>query len=104
MEISPEKSETMAILVQDPARCKIIVDKRCLQVNIFKYLSCEISYENEKDIPQKVAKFAQILQSLNNTFQPTLVQKFSRINVFLALPTLLYGSEICTFIKRDKTD
>jgi len=38
-----------------------------------KYLWCEISYENEKYILQKLAKFAQILGILNNTFKPTLV-------------------------------
>jgi hypothetical protein len=31
MEISPEKSETMAFLAQDQVRCKIIVDNKCLQ-------------------------------------------------------------------------
>jgi hypothetical protein len=46
MEISPEKSETMAFLGKDPVRCKIIVDNKCLQVKNFKYLGCEISYEN----------------------------------------------------------
>jgi hypothetical protein len=45
MEISPEKSETIAFLRQDPVRCKIVVGNKCLQkVNIF--------YENEKDIQQ----------------------------------------------------
>ena len=39
MEISPEKSETMAFLGQDPVRCKIFVYKECLQrVKNFKYL------------------------------------------------------------------
>ena len=31
MEISPEKSETLASLGQDRIRCTIIVDKECLQ-------------------------------------------------------------------------
>jgi hypothetical protein len=62
------------------------------QVKNFKYLYCEISSENEKDIQQKPAKFAEILGILNNTFKPTLVQKFSRMKVYnaLALPILLY--------------
>ena len=50
MEISPEKSEMMAFLVQDPVRCKITVDNKCLQVKNLIYLDCEVSYENEKDI------------------------------------------------------
>ena len=39
----------------------------------FKYLGCEISYENGKDIQQKIAKFTQILRILNNTLKPTFV-------------------------------
>jgi len=31
---------------QDPVRYKIVVDKKCLKVNNFKYLDCEIYYEN----------------------------------------------------------
>jgi hypothetical protein len=45
--------------------------------------------EMEKDIQQKLVKFAQILGILN-TFKPTLVQKSLGINVYnaLNLPTL----------------
>jgi hypothetical protein len=57
MEISPEKSEMIAFLGQDLVRSEIIVGNKCLQqVKIFKYLGCEISYENEKDFQQKLAK------------------------------------------------
>jgi len=64
---------------------------KCLQVENFKYLDREISYENEKDIQQKPAKFAQLLGIIRNMFKPSLVQKFSRIEPYnaLALPTLL---------------
>jgi len=50
MEISPEKSETIAFLRQDPVRCKIVVGNKCLQ-------KVNISYENEKDIQQKQPNF-----------------------------------------------
>jgi hypothetical protein len=54
MEMSPEKSEMMAFLGQDPVRCKIVVDNKCLkQVKNFQYPCYEITYENEKDIQQK---------------------------------------------------
>ena len=68
------------------------------------YLGCEISYENEKDIKQKVVKFAQILGILNNTSKPTLVQESSRIKVqnALAVTILLYDSEIWTLRQKDK--
>jgi hypothetical protein len=45
-----EKSETMALLGQDPVRCKIVADNKCLQVKHFKQLGSEISYENVQDI------------------------------------------------------
>jgi len=41
----------MAFLGQDTVRCKIAVNNKCLQqVKNFKFLGCEISYENENDI------------------------------------------------------
>jgi hypothetical protein len=92
----------VASLGQYPVRRKIILDNKCLQVNNFKYLSCEISHENEKDIQQKPAKFSQILGVLTNTFKPTLAHKISRIKVYnaVALPILLCGSEIWTLRKK----
>jgi phage major head subunit gpT-like protein len=60
MDIPPEKSETMAFLGQDPVRCEIVVDIKCLQyVKNFKYLICEISYENDRDVQQKLAKLVR---------------------------------------------
>jgi hypothetical protein len=76
MKISPEKSEIVAFLGQHSVRCKIVMDK-CLQaVKNFKYLSCEISYKNEKIIQPKLVKFSEIQGILNNTFKPTLVKNF----------------------------
>jgi len=68
MEISPAKCEKMAFLWQDPVTCKIFVENKYLQqVRNFKYLGCEMSYENEKDIQEKLTKFPQI---------PTLCSNF----------------------------
>jgi phage major head subunit gpT-like protein len=51
IEMSSEKSETIAFLGKDPLRRKIIADNKCLQqVKNFKYLSCKIAYENKKQI------------------------------------------------------
>jgi len=46
-----------------------------------------------------------MLGILKNTFKPTLLQIFSKINAndALALPILLYGSEISELRKRIKT-
>jgi len=93
----------MAFLGQDPVRCKIVVDNKCLQVKNFRYFTCEIFYEIEKEIFNKIRKFSEILGIINDTSKPTVVQKFSRIKEYntLALPILLYGSEIRTLRKKD---
>jgi hypothetical protein len=50
----------MAVLGQYPVKSKIIVNNKCLyQVKNFKYLGCEISYGNEKNVQQTLAKFSQ---------------------------------------------
>jgi hypothetical protein len=74
------------------------------QVNTFTYLNCTISYQEEKDIYFKITKFLQILGLLNNTLKPNLVQRSTRLklHITLALPTLLYGSEIWTIKQCDK--
>jgi len=94
MEVSPEKSQMIKLLGQDLVRGKIIVDNTCLQVKNFKYLGCEIFYENKKAIQQKLAKSAQILGILN--VKPTLVQVY---NAF-TLPILLHESEMWTLRKK----
>jgi len=75
-----------------------VKNKSLQQIKNFKYLSFEIFYENEKDIKQKLAKFAQILGN-TNTFKANFVHKFSGIKVYNALS---YGSKIslpfCIFI------
>jgi hypothetical protein len=56
------------------------VDDKCLQqVQNFKYLGCEISYEIGKDSEQKLEKFALTLGIVNNNFKQNLDQKFSGI-------------------------
>ena len=66
----------------------------------FKYLGCEISYENDNDI-QQVAKFTQFREVLTALLKPNSVQKFSSIKYnAMAVPTPLYGSEIWTLRKK----
>ena len=57
------------------------------------------------DIQQELAKFVQILGTLNNTFKPTLVQKFSRIRVYsaLAVSTLLYERKIWNHFSEEQS-
>jgi len=49
---------------------QVVVDNKCLQVKNFKYLGCEISYENGKDIQPTLANFSEKLGILNDTFNP----------------------------------
>jgi hypothetical protein len=45
----------MAFLGQDQVSCKTVVGNRSFQqVKNFKYLGCEISYENEQGFQQKL--------------------------------------------------
>ena len=71
-------------------------------MKIFTNLFCEISFENEKDVEQKLTKFAPILGILNNDFKQNLVHKFLIMKMLnpLALLILLYGYEIWTNIKK----
>jgi hypothetical protein len=62
---------------------------------------CQVLYESEKDIQQKITKFTTILGIVSNTFKLNLVQKFSGKREYnaLAVPIHLYGSEIWTLKK-----
>jgi hypothetical protein len=98
MKISHKKTKIMAFKGTEPIRSKIVIKNMILeQVKIFTYLGCNISYQNETDIHSKITKFLQILGLLNNTLKPNLIQS-TRLKLYkiLALPTLLYGSEIWT--------
>jgi len=65
MGISPAKYEIITFLGRDPVRCKITVGNKCLpKVKNFKYLTCEISYENEDDV---YIKKKNLLKSSSNT-------------------------------------
>jgi hypothetical protein len=95
----------MAFKGTEPIRSKIVLDNMILeQVNTFTYQGCNISYQEEKDIHSKITNFLQILGLLNNTPKPNLVQRSTRLKLYktLALPTLLYGSEIWKIKQCDK--
>jgi hypothetical protein len=73
-------------------------------VNTFKHLGTVVSYENEKYIDSKISKFLKIRGIISNIFKPNKVRKNTRIKLYfpLALPVLLYGSEIWTFKAKNK--
>jgi hypothetical protein len=87
-------------------RCKITInDKIFEQINEFKYLGCQISYEGERDVKNKISKFLQVTGTINNVLKPNQVQKSPRMKIYntLAIPALIYGREICTLTQQDKS-
>jgi hypothetical protein len=68
------------------------------QGNTFIYLDWSISYQEKKDIHSKTTISLHTLGLLNNTLKTNLVQRSIRLKSYktLALPILLYGSEILT--------
>jgi hypothetical protein len=59
----------------------------------------------EKDVQDKITKFLKILGLINNVLKPNQVHKTSRLKVYStsAFLILIYGSEIWTLRKHDKT-
>jgi ABC-type ATPase involved in cell division len=95
----------MAFIEQEPVRCKITINDTIFeQVNEFKYLGCQISYEGERYVKNKISKFLQVTGTINNILKPNQVQKSSRMKIYntLAIPTLIYGREIWT-LTQDKS-
>ncbi|KAJ4448800.1 hypothetical protein ANN_00191, partial [Periplaneta americana] len=96
MEISTDKSKVMAFLGKEPVRSKICISNKIIeQVKNFSYLGYQISYEEEKDLNEKIIKFNRAMGVINQIFRPTLVQKHTRTRIYktLARPILCFGSE-----------
>jgi hypothetical protein len=105
MRISCSKCKIIAFLGQHPLRSKISVENKTLeQANTLNYLGCQLSFEGEKDLQEKIIKFQNTVGILNNILRPNKVQKATRLKVYstLANPALICGSEIWTLRKEDK--
>jgi hypothetical protein len=68
---------------EDPARCKTAVHNKCLQEEkSFKYLSCEVSYGNEKDVQKQLATICSNTgnskQYFSTNFGPEIIKNKSR--------------------------
>jgi hypothetical protein len=95
----------MAFKGKHPIRTKIVINDTILeQVNHFKYLGSDISYENNKDIDEKVAKFTHICGSIHRNLK-NKTRKYTRIKFCktTAVPTLMYTSETWVMRKKTKT-
>jgi hypothetical protein len=56
LNISEQKTKSMAFKGRDPIRSKVIIDNKIIQVNLFSYLGNLMSYENEMGIDNKLNK------------------------------------------------
>ena len=57
MKISTSKTKTLAFKGKKPARSEIVLGGKIIkQVNCFKYLGVNISYNGEQDIQSKLIK------------------------------------------------
>jgi murein L,D-transpeptidase YafK len=86
-QLSPEKSETMALLGQDAVRCKILVfvqkifttRKEFLKISVVKF-----PIKIKKNFQQKLAKFFQILGTLKHHFDQLWSKIFQEANWLFA--------------------
>jgi hypothetical protein len=95
----------MAFRGKEPKRSKIIIDNKSVeQVNTFSYLGTLVLDENEKDADSKISEFLKIIGIINNIFKPNKVRENTRIKLYstLALPVVLYGSEIWIIKAKDE--
>ena len=85
----------MAFLGSNPIRTKIVIEDQVLeQVSHFKYLGCDITYDEDKDIINKVNTFQRICGTIRRTLK-NKTRKETQIKFYevMAVPTVLYGSE-----------
>ena len=105
MVISGQKSKVMAFQGKWPLRSKIVIDNVIMeQVNNFKYLGCEVSFDREHDIPQKIAKFNLICGTIHRTLKGK-ARKETEIKFYktMAIPLMTYGSEVWTKTRQDES-
>jgi len=68
LEIATKKAKVFGFVGTDHLRTKIILNDETLeQVNQFTYLGCSMSYQFSNDVESKMAKFLQIIGTINIT-------------------------------------
>ena len=105
MKISTQKSKVMAFKGKWPVRSKIVLcDQTLEQVRHFKYLGCDISYDMDDDVSEKLARFSAVCGAIRRTIGKKTRQdtqmKFYRT---MAIPLIAYGSETWVSLKKDES-
>jgi len=70
----------------------------------FRYLGCDISYELDRDIEEKVNKFQAICGTINRSLK-NKTRKDTKIKLYktMAVPSLMFGSETWVDTKRNQS-
>jgi energy-converting hydrogenase Eha subunit H len=89
------KTKVFGFVGTDHLRAKIIINDETLdQVNKFTYLGCSISYQFSNDVEFKLAKFLQLIGTINRTIlKKVRTETILKLYNTLVFPTFLYGSE-----------
>jgi hypothetical protein len=101
-KISTSKTKVMAFLGKEPLRTKIELNGKPIeQVSHFKYLGCDISYEHDRDIGEKIQKFQMICGTINRTLK-NKARTDTQLKFYktMAVPTVMFGSETWTDTKK----
>jgi hypothetical protein len=95
LNMSVQKTKSMAFKGQEPFRSEISIDNKIIEVSSFKYLGNLISHEKEVDIDNKLSKYRNITGTINIVFRAlkTLRKTTIKLNNTQTLPALLYRSE-----------
>lgn len=95
----------MAFQGTRPIRSKIVLENKVIQqLKHFSYLGCDISYDYDEDINNKVSKFQGICGTINRTLR-NKVRKETQLKFYkvLAVPVILYGSESWILRRKDES-
>jgi hypothetical protein len=104
-KISLEKTKIMAFWGKHPIQSKIVLQDQSLeQVSYLNYLGCEISKENDRDIDKKLERFQMLCGSIHRTLKKkTRKETRLKFHKTVAIPALMYGSEIRLSTKKVQT-
>jgi hypothetical protein len=104
-KVSKDKTKVTAFWGKHPIRSKIVLQDQLLeQASYLNYLGCAISKENYRDIDKKLRRFHMICGAIHRTLK-NKTRKESRLKFYktMAVPALMYGSEIWAPTKKFQT-
>lgn len=98
LEISVQKTKSMAFQGKFPLRCKLLIQNQGIeQVSSFKFLGCDLSYMGEIDAEKKIEKFNRICGTIRRTLKGKVRKEtYMKFYKTMAVPCGLYGSETWT--------